>query len=144
LPSEHCLVGEFLADGLGDAKIDHARHRAAVALADQHVGRFDIAMNDPFLMSMLNRLAYLDEKLQSLAIGKLVRVAVAADWLAGQQSLDFAAQSDVSSARVIEKSSALYQGQLQRIAEDRHHRIMSRRGIGATRFGVLSTHVFLI
>ena len=216
-------------------------------------------MNDPFLMSMLNRLAHLDEKLQSLAIGKLVRIAVAADRLAGyvihheirkagvrgagvedtrhigmihhcqrlalglksrhylvgvharpdhfqrhraphgllllgqihdphpaateladdaiapdargrrnsrgsgmgmnrrfggygairiglaaQQALDFAAQSDVPSARVIEKSSALHQRQLQRISKDRHHRIMSRRGIGATRFGVPSIHVFLI
>src|SRR5580704_14333745 len=60
-------------------KIDNSRHRYAVDLTHQDVGRFQIAMQDGFLMRVLNSLAYTDEQFQPLARGELVLVAIGGD-----------------------------------------------------------------
>ena len=51
----------------GDAEINHLRHRNAVMQGDQNVRRFDVAVNDPLLMGMLDRVAHLNEQLESLS-----------------------------------------------------------------------------
>ena len=58
------LIGQACIECLGDAEVDHLGNRLAVVQRDQHVGRFDVAMNDPFLVRMLDRLANLDEQFQ--------------------------------------------------------------------------------
>ena len=47
---------------LGDAEINHLRHRHAVVQRDEDVRRLDVAMNDPLLVRVLNGLANLDEQ----------------------------------------------------------------------------------
>ena len=61
------LLGQLLADRLGHAEVDHLRHRPAVVQRDQHVGRLEVAVDDPLLMGVLHRLADRDEQLQPLA-----------------------------------------------------------------------------
>ena len=64
---EQRLVGELLAGRLGDAEVDHLRHRPAVVQRDQHVRRLEVAVDDPFLVRVLDRVADLDEQLEPLA-----------------------------------------------------------------------------
>jgi hypothetical protein len=51
----------LIARRLRDPKIDDLRHGLAVVKSDDHVRRLEIAMDNPFLMRMLNRLAGRDE-----------------------------------------------------------------------------------
>ena len=69
-------LGQLLAGGLGHAEIDHLGDRLAVVQGDQHVGRLDVAMDDPFLVGMLHRLADGDKQLQPLAEREVMLVAV--------------------------------------------------------------------
>ena len=62
-------LGQPLVDGLGDAEVDHLGHRLAVVEGDQDVGRLDVAVDDPLLVGVLDRLADRDEQLQPLAGG---------------------------------------------------------------------------
>ena len=62
---EQRLLGELLAGGLGHAEVDHLGHRFAVVQCDQNVGRLQIAVDDPFLMGMLHRLANRHEQFQA-------------------------------------------------------------------------------
>ncbi len=77
--SEDGFVGQPLVDGLGDAKINDFRHRHAVMKGDQNVRRFDIAVDDAFLVGMLNRAANLREQIEPLRRAQLVLVAVFGD-----------------------------------------------------------------
>ena len=65
-PVKSVLLGELLADGLGDAEVDDLGHRHAVVQRDQHVRRLDVAVDDPLLMGVLHGLADRDEQLQPL------------------------------------------------------------------------------
>ena len=47
---------------LGDAEVDHLRHRHAVVQRHKNVRRLDVAVNDALLVRVLNRLAHLDEE----------------------------------------------------------------------------------
>src|SRR5262249_45930343 len=71
--------GQPLADRLGHAEVDHLRDRPAVVERDQDVGRLDVAVDDPLLVSVLDRLTDRDEELQALARGELGLVAVLGD-----------------------------------------------------------------
>jgi hypothetical protein len=51
---------------LGNAEINYLRHRYSVMVGHKNVGRFDVPMDDAFLMRVLNGLAHVDEKLLSL------------------------------------------------------------------------------
>ena len=61
-----CSVSRW-RDRLGDAEVDHLRHRPAVLHGDQDVRRLDVAVDDALLVGVLDRLADLDEQLQPLA-----------------------------------------------------------------------------
>src|SRR5262249_9165471 len=69
----------WLAHRLGDAEVDHLEHRFVVAIANEHVRRLQIAMDDPLLMSMLHRLAGTEEKIESLLQRQVMLVAIASD-----------------------------------------------------------------
>ena len=64
---EQRLLGQLLAGRLGDAEVDHLGHRHAVVQRDQDVRRLEVAVDDPLLMRVLDRLADRDEQLQPLA-----------------------------------------------------------------------------
>ncbi len=55
-----------LAGRLGHAEVDHLGHRLAVVQRDQHVGRLEVAVDDPLLMRVLDGLADRHEQLQPL------------------------------------------------------------------------------
>jgi hypothetical protein len=63
-----CRVNRLLRQSrtgrLGDPKVDHLGHRNVVVQCDQNVRRLDVAVDDPFLMRVLNRPADLGKKLQ--------------------------------------------------------------------------------
>lgn len=61
LDGDQRSIGEGSADRFGDAEIDQLRQRRAALPCDQDVGRFQVAVNDPFLMRVLQRAADLDE-----------------------------------------------------------------------------------
>ena len=60
-------VRQLLVDRLGDAEVDHLHHRLAVERRHQHIRRFHVAVNDSFLMGMLDRATDIDEELETLA-----------------------------------------------------------------------------
>ena len=86
--------------GLGDAEIDDLGHRHAVVQRDQDVRRLDVAMDDPFLMRVLDRLADLDEQLEPLVRGEIVLVAVIGDLHAAHQFHDEVGPARFGRARV--------------------------------------------
>src|SRR5687768_2047113 len=65
--------------GFGDAEIDDLRDRDAVVERDEDVRGFDVAMDDSFLVRVLDGGADLDEKFQTFARGEFVLVAVFGD-----------------------------------------------------------------
>ena len=48
------------------AEVDHLGHRLAVVQRHQHVGGLDVAVDDPLLVGVLDRLADRDEQLEPL------------------------------------------------------------------------------
>jgi hypothetical protein len=68
-----------LLDGLGHAEIDYLGYPLAVVESDHDIGRLDVAVNDPLLMGVLDRLADRHEQLQPLARGQGVVVAILGD-----------------------------------------------------------------
>ncbi len=72
--SVNCCSGR-----LGYAKVDDLGNRLAVVAGDQHVGRLDVAVNDAFLMGVLDRLTDGYEEFQPLPEREVVLVAVAGD-----------------------------------------------------------------
>ena len=63
---EKRLLGQPLVDRLGDAEVDDLGHRLAVVHVDQHVRGLDVAVDDAFLVRVLDRLADRDEQLEPL------------------------------------------------------------------------------
>ena len=72
-------VGQPLPGRLGDPEIDHLHHRLVVVQRHQHVRRFDVAMDDPLLVGMLDCLADGDKQLQPLLRREQMLVAVIGD-----------------------------------------------------------------
>ena len=64
---EDRLVRQLLLRGLGDAEVDHLRHRHAVVQRHEDVRRLDVAVDDALLVRVLDGLADLDEQIEPLA-----------------------------------------------------------------------------
>ena len=56
---------------LGDAEIDHLRHRHAVVQRHEDVRRLDVAVDDPLLVRVLDGLADLDEQIEPFLGGEI-------------------------------------------------------------------------
>src|SRR3989442_1482153 len=76
---EHRLVRQLLLRGLGDAEINHLRHRFAVVQRDENVRGLDVAMDDALLVRVLDRLADFDKEIEPFFGWKLVLIAVLGD-----------------------------------------------------------------
>ena len=63
---EQRVVGQASLGRLGDAEINHLRHGHAVVQRHENVGRLDVAVDDAFLMRVLDGVANLDEQFQPL------------------------------------------------------------------------------
>ena len=51
------LVGQLVAERLGQAEIDDLGHRLAIDDFDEHVARLEVAVDDAFLMGVLHGVA---------------------------------------------------------------------------------------
>jgi len=58
---------------LGDAEVDHLRHRLVAVERDQHVRRLEITVDDAFLVRVLDAVADLLEEFQPLRRGEVHR-----------------------------------------------------------------------
>ena len=81
-------VGQPLLDRLGDAEVDHLRHRLSVGHPDQDVGRLEVAVDDALLVRVLDGAADADEQLEPAAEIEAVPVAVLGDRLARHELHD--------------------------------------------------------
>jgi hypothetical protein len=73
------FVRQALVTGFGDAEIDHLGNRHAVMKGDEDIRWLDVAVDDAFLMRMLDRLADLNEELQTFAGRQTVLIAIVRD-----------------------------------------------------------------
>lgn len=73
------LVCQVLLHGLGNPKVDHLGHGYAVVQGDHDVGRFDVAVNNPLLMRVLDGVADGNEQIRALSRGKLLLITVFCD-----------------------------------------------------------------
>jgi hypothetical protein len=64
---------------LGQPEVDHLRHGLAVIAGDEHVGRLEVAVDDPLLVRVLHGLADQDEQLQPFPGREAMPVAVLGD-----------------------------------------------------------------
>ena len=67
------------SDGFGDAEVNDAGNRLAIEFSDKDVGRFQVAMDDGFLMGVLNAFADLNEQGEAFTNLELFVVAIAGD-----------------------------------------------------------------
>ena len=74
---------QTLCGRLGHAKIDDVGERLAVHFRDQDVRGLQITVDDGFLVSMLDSLAYRHKKLEPLPGIELVPIAISGDWHTG-------------------------------------------------------------
>ena len=70
------LVRQLALGRLGDAEVNHLRQRAVVQHGHEHVGRLEVAVNDPLLVRVLHRLTDLHEQFQPLGHAHAIGVAV--------------------------------------------------------------------
>ena len=61
-----CLLGQLVAERLGHAKVDDLRLGRTVHVPHHHVGRFDVSVENPPLMSVLESVTDPDEKLETV------------------------------------------------------------------------------
>ena len=62
------VLGERLTYGLGDAEVDDFWHGAVILHRHEDVGRFQISVDDSFLMRMLHAFTDLQEEFEPLRI----------------------------------------------------------------------------
>ncbi len=72
-------LGQGLAHGLGHAKVDDLRCGPVVLCGDDDVRRLEVAMDDPFLVGMVDSETDLLEEAQAILNAELVAVAVVRD-----------------------------------------------------------------
>ena len=72
-------VGQPPLRGLRDSEIDHLRDRFAVVPGDEDVRRFQIAVDDPFLVGVLHGVADRDEEPEPFRGGLFLLVAIVGD-----------------------------------------------------------------
>jgi hypothetical protein len=68
-----------LPGGLGHPEVDHLRHRLIVVERDQYVARLEVAVDDSFLVGVLDGVADLEEQPQPPRDWQAPLVAVAGD-----------------------------------------------------------------
>ena len=78
--SKKRLLSKPALDCLGNAKVNNFGHRHTIVHGDENVGWFNIAMDDPLLVGMLNRVADLDEEFKPLPGVKVVFVTILRDF----------------------------------------------------------------
>jgi hypothetical protein len=66
MPGLDCHLRQFLLHCLGYAKIDNSGHRNAIVQRNQDIGRFNIPVNNPLLVGMLDSVADFDEKVEAV------------------------------------------------------------------------------
>jgi hypothetical protein len=71
---------------LGDAEVDHLRHRHPVVQRNENVRRLDVAMDDPLLVRVPDGLANLDEQIEPFLGGEVGLVAIIGDLDAARTS----------------------------------------------------------
>ena len=76
---EERLVGELALRGLGDAEVDDLHHRQVGVERDHDIRGLDVAVDDPFLMRVLDRRAHVAKERQPLARAQPSLVAVLRD-----------------------------------------------------------------
>ena len=69
-------VGQLLRERLRQAEVDDLHARRLRIAGDEHVARLQVTVNDPFLVSMLDRRANLLNQLQALRQRALRRLAL--------------------------------------------------------------------
>jgi hypothetical protein len=74
------LLGQRLTGRLGHAEVDHLWHGFAIVESDEHVGGFEIAMNDPLLVRVLNGVADGDEEFEPLPRRQSAFIAILGNW----------------------------------------------------------------
>src|SRR5262249_14745799 len=104
---EHGPLGEPLLSCLGHAEIDDLCNGLAIVQTYQNIGRFQIAMNDALLMSVLNGLTDRNEQLQALAYRQVIVVAVLGDGNAMDQLHDKKRPTVVGGAGVKDPGNVL-------------------------------------
>ena len=72
---EERLLGQFSAGRLGDSEVDHLGQWHIVVHCDEHVGRFDVAVDDALLVRVLDGVAHLPKEVQALSSAELFVVA---------------------------------------------------------------------
>ena len=71
---EQRVLGQLQpARRLGQAEVDHLRHRLAVVALDQDVRRLQVAVDDPLLVGVLHRRADLHEQVEPVGDAQPVR-----------------------------------------------------------------------
>ena len=76
---EHSVRGQLVGERLGYAEIDNLRCRPAIHLGDQNVRRFQVAVDDGFLMRVLDAFTNMLEEFQSFTNTEFVIIAVCRD-----------------------------------------------------------------
>jgi hypothetical protein len=76
---QHRFFRQSLSDRLGHTEVDDLRHGDTVNLRHQDVRRFDVSVNDPALVGMLDALTDLDEQPEARDGRQVVLVAVRGD-----------------------------------------------------------------
>jgi len=72
-----------MADGFGDAEVDDFGGGAAFADADEDVGWLEVAMDQAFVVGVLNSFAYRDEEFEAIPEIQVVMIAIGRNRLAG-------------------------------------------------------------
>src|SRR5439155_22587057 len=86
---EQGLIGQrLIGGGLGDAEINDLRHGHAIVVGHQDVRGLDVAVNDAFLMRVLDGVTNLHEQIEPLPGGKVGCIAVFGDLDATDQLHD--------------------------------------------------------
>ena len=97
---EEGLVRQPPFGGLRNSKINHLRHGHAVVDGHEDVRRLDVAVDDPFLVRVLDGLANLDEQVEPIARGKPGFVTILRDLDAAHQFHDEVGPAGVGCAAI--------------------------------------------
>ena len=72
---EECVFGKLLVGCFGNTEINNLRHWTIVIERNQYIGRLEITVDDPLLVSVLHRVTYGNEQTQALLRGKTILIA---------------------------------------------------------------------
>lgn len=84
---EHRPLSKIFARRFRHTEVDDFRYRTIIVQRDQYIARFYVAMDNPFLVRLLNGLTYRDDQFDPLANGKLVFIAELGDRHVGSAAM---------------------------------------------------------